>query len=124
MPKISEHAGPTDESQPGYYDKGESFQSPEVITTEEDARYEDAMSRHGTDEFSDEDQRVVTEYQEKRRANAEAEIAFADQRGEERDYLDLTYAQLQDEAKRRNLSSTGTADAIRARLREDDAKNA
>jgi hypothetical protein len=55
MPKISEFGGPTDESQPGYYMKGRSEQSPNVVVTdpevvgEEQAAQDRDEDREGDD---------------------------------------------------------------------------
>jgi hypothetical protein len=54
MPKISEFGGPTDESQPGYYEKGRSAQSPNVVATDpevvgEEQAARDNDSREGED---------------------------------------------------------------------------
>ena len=35
MPKISVHGGPSDQNKPGYFDLGQSEQSPEVVEVEE-----------------------------------------------------------------------------------------
>jgi hypothetical protein len=56
MPKIAVHGGPTSEGEPGYFEPGRSHQSPNVLVTEE--QYADAMSRHGTDDWTERDQRV------------------------------------------------------------------
>lgn len=58
----SVHGGGTDASAPGYEDLGRSELSPEVVGNAEhptEADYNDAMGRHGTDDFTDADQAIV-----------------------------------------------------------------
>lgn len=76
MPKISEAGGPTDASQPEYTALGQSPQSPNVTANPDspsEADYNDAMTRHGTDRFTDDDRKIVDSYQAARKADADVE---------------------------------------------------
>lgn len=125
MPKISETGGPTDESRPDYHDLGASEQSPNVVANEDnpsEAAYTDAMSRHGTDEFTAEDASLVEKYQAGRRDQADAEIDEAEHRGEARDYSEYSYPELQQLCRDRELPATGNTEALVERLQENDTE--
>jgi hypothetical protein len=83
MPKISEAGGPTDENQPDYYDQGKSFQSPNVTDAEvTEEKYTEVMERHGTDSWTEDDERIRARWEEQRKANSpDSEPDQADEQG-------------------------------------------
>lgn len=132
MPKNTIGVGPTDASQPGYFDLGTSEQSPNVTATPDhpsEAEYNDAMTRHGTDAYTDDDERVRQAYTADREAeNAERDEEAAGEAAEdteaERDYEDYSYPELQAAARERGVSAGGSAVELQERLREYDDEHA
>lgn len=133
MAKITEHGGPS-------YGP---MDAPNARPSEQ--AYTEAMERHGTPEFTPDDQALVDRYQELRRREAEQDTETAEDpsghlQGTEtgggqddpdgdvtgqttddgRAVDDMTYAELQQAAKDRNLSSQGSREALVARINEHD----